>query len=281
MKRFLFLSIILVLCCSVFSAANVFAETKTFYDKKPGAQTAKTPTAPPSADLMPIEKATSSVAVQPTSEIRVQLVPKTQSLLSSQILGQIQSIEVEEGDEFKKGDVLVRFDCAVLKAEQRKASAELSGARTRFKANKDLSELNSGSVVDLEVSRSEMARAEANLDSFNKQVSDCTVIAPYDGYVVRIFANPFETVPQNKELMLIIDNQKVELEVIVPSKWYSKLKIGGKFNVSIDETGKTYPAMIKKIGAKVDAVSQSINVYGEIVGDFPELKAGMSGQSSF
>ena len=45
----------------------------------------------------------------------------------------------------------------------------------------------------------------------------------------------------------------------------------------IDETGKTYPAKVLRIGAKVDPVSQSVKLAAAINGKFPELIAGMSG----
>jgi len=48
--------------------------------------------------------------------------------------------------------------------------------------------------------------------------------------------------------------------------------------VRIDETRKTYPARFVRIGARVDAVSQSIKVVAAIDGQYPELMAGMSGK---
>jgi hypothetical protein len=48
--------------------------------------------------------------------------------------------------------------------------------------------------------------------------------------------------------------------------------------VRIDETGKTYPAKVTRLGAKVDPVSQSVKVVAAIDGSFPELIAGMSGK---
>jgi multidrug efflux pump subunit AcrA (membrane-fusion protein) len=48
--------------------------------------------------------------------------------------------------------------------------------------------------------------------------------------------------------------------------------------IHIDETNKDYPAKIKTIGAKTDAVSQSIKVTAVIDGQFSELSPGMSGK---
>lgn len=66
--------------------------------------------------------------------------------------------------------------------------------------------------------------------------------------------------------------------MIVPSRWLVWLKPDYPFHVEIDETGKTYPARVTRLGGRVDAVSQSIRVFGEITSPAPELMAGMSGK---
>jgi len=76
----------------------------------------------------------------------------------------------------------------------------------------------------------------------------------------------------------ILDDSTLEVEFIVSSRWLAWLKPGQGFTIQIDETGKSYPAKVTRLGAKVDAVSQSVKVIGEITGGFPELMAGMSGK---
>jgi multidrug efflux pump subunit AcrA (membrane-fusion protein) len=45
-------------------------------------------------------------------------------------------------------------------------------------------------------------------------------------------------------------------------------------------TDKTYPARTTRLSGRVDPVSQSIKVIGEITVDAPELMAGMSGRAT-
>jgi hypothetical protein len=53
------------------------------------------------------------------------------------------------------------------------------------------------------------------------------------------------------------------------------------FQVQIEENGKTYPVRVTRLGGRVDPVSQSIKVIGEITEDAPELMPGMSGRVKF
>ena len=85
-------------------------------------------------------------------------------------------------------------------------------------------------------------------------------------------------VQPGQALLEIIDDSVLELEFIVPSRWLAWLKPGYAFQVRIDETARSYPAKVQRIGARVDPVSQSVKLVAAIDGRFPELIAGMSGQ---
>ena len=76
------------------------------------------------------------------------------------------------------------------------------------------------------------------------------------------------------------EDEIFEIEFLAPSKWLAWLKPGYAFSVRIDETGRSYPAKILRVGAKVDPVSQSIKLFAAIDGKFPELVAGMSGHAT-
>ena len=78
----------------------------------------------------------------------------------------------------------------------------------------------------------------------------------------------------------ILDDRALEIELIAPSRWLGWLKPGTTFQLHVDETGRDYPARIMRLGGRVDPVSQSIKVIGEIIAAAPELMAGMSGRAS-
>ena len=109
-------------------------------------------------------------------------------------------------------------------------------------------------------------------------LAKCHVPAPFDGRVVEQKVRAQQFVQPGQALLDILDDSILELDFVVPSKWLAWLKPGHRFDVAIDETGRTYPASLSRIGARIDPVSQTVKVTGTIGGQFPELAAGMSGQ---
>ena len=124
----------------------------------------------------------------------------------------------------------------------------------------------------------EAAKARAEVTLMNVSLDKCHIAAPFNGRVVEQKAREQQFAQPGQPLLDILDDSVLELEFLVPSRWLTWLKNGYAFQVRIDETGKSYPAKITRLGAKVDPVSQSVKIVAAIDGSFPELIAGMSGK---
>lgn len=211
-------------------------------------------------------------------DIRAQLAPRRYTTIAAEIGAKISRITVAEGARFRSGQTLVSLDCSLQQAHLQKAKAAQDAAERTFSANKRLSELNSIGKVELEVSEAEAAKARAEVSLMNVSLAKCNIAAPFGGRVAEQRVREQQYVQPGQPLLDILDDSVLELEFLIPSRWLAWLKTGSSFQVSIDETGKSYPAKILRIGARVDPVSQSVKVAAAIDGKFPELIAGMSGK---
>ncbi|HZX33266.1 MAG TPA: efflux RND transporter periplasmic adaptor subunit [Rhodocyclaceae bacterium] len=211
-------------------------------------------------------------------EIRAQLMPRRYTTLAAEIGAKVSRLPVPEGGSFRAGQVLIAFDCSLPQAQLNKARAALGAAEKTWNANKRLNELNSVGKVELEVSEAEVAKAKAEVASNAAVIAKCSVPAPFAGRVAEQKVREQQYVQPGQPLLEILDDSALELEFIVPSPWLAWLKPGYAFQIKIDETGKTYPAKVQRLGARVDPVSQSVKLSAAIDGKFNELIAGMSGK---
>jgi RND family efflux transporter MFP subunit len=204
-----------------------------------------------------------------------------EATLSSEILAKVADLPFKEGKPFRKGDVLVRFDCARYNAELAAARAEHAARRKTYDNNAELATYNAVATLQVEVSQAELHKAQANVEAAGAVVGGCAIRAPWNGRVVEALAHEHETVAPGKELLRILDDSALEVEVIVPSKWLAWLKAGTPFQFRVDETGKDYPAKVTQVGARVDPVSQTVRLTGQLNGAPKDLLAGMSGAAHF
>jgi len=215
------------------------------------------------------------------NHIRVQFVPYQQSVLSSELSAKIASMPLRDGDTFHAGQVLISFDCSLFRAQLNKAEASAQAARQTLKVDQRLAQLNSIGVLDVDLAAAKVKETEAEAGAMRAMVSKCSLVAPFNGRVAKLDAQAFEYVAPGKPLIEIIDTRRLELQMIVPSKWLAWLKVGSHFQVKVDELDREYTARIVRLGARIDPVSQTISLAGEVEGSHPELLPGMSGAASF
>lgn len=215
------------------------------------------------------------------NEIRVLLVGNIETTLSSEINASIRRLPVDLGERFKKGRLLVEFDCRLPRAQLDKAEAELQAARKTYEANLKLQEYEAISQLEVAVAEAAVLKAKADVAFSKAQVSLCTVRAPFTGRVVNVHASLYSSVGSGTPLLDIIDESELTMQLHLPSMWLKDLRQGKQFQVRIDETGREYKAEIQRISAKVDPISQTIQVSARIIDKDKDLLAGMSGTAHF
>ena len=214
-------------------------------------------------------------------ESRALVVASQEAILSSELAARIENIAVKEMQRFKKGDLLIQFDCSLYEAQKDVVSANANSALIKLKSDEQMLQMRSIGKYELELSISEYEKAKSELRIAELNVERCQIKAPFDGAVEEVVVNTFETIQPQVELMKIIQTEVLELEMVVSSEWISWLKIGHPIKVYIDEIQKEFNATISGIGANVDAVSQTIQLKGTITDSSPALLPGMSGRVVF
>jgi len=198
--------------------------------------------------------------------------------LSAVMNARIQRITVQEGDGFRKGNLLIEFDCAVENAELSRATATYETATERAQISQELVDLDSISKLELVTAKSDAVKARAEQKIWQEKVRRCRIYAPYNGHVAALHVQAYEYARPGDKLMKILDDTQFEVEALIPSNWLTRMTMGMPFSLIVDETGMTYQATVKNIGAEIDSVSQTVKLVGVIQGDTRGLIAGMSGR---
>lgn len=220
-------------------------------------------------------------AAERDGRIRIQLSALRQTTLSAELAAKISLLDIKEGDSFKQGQTLVAFDCSWFAEQLNKAEAASEAARLTASVNRRLGELNAISALEVEQSVAKAKEADADAAAMRVTVSKCDVTAPFAGRVAKVHAEPYQYVTQGKPLLDILDSRTLEVKLLVPSRWLTWITAGTRFDVRIDDLGRTYPARVTRLGALIDPVSQTVSLAGEIEGVRQELLPGMSGWASF
>jgi HlyD family secretion protein len=201
---------------------------------------------PPSPGAAPVEAARRIVA-----EGRVTAYPDAETTLSSEILGTIVRIAVEEGAHVTAGTVLVELNGAELRAQIDEANAacaerqaEVDYAAWSDSRQDQLGASGAAAAVERERARRELAvatarcdRARAEIRRLEAQSAKTRIVAPIDGVVVARMVNRGETVSPGTRMLTVCDLAKRRIEAEIDEYALNDLKIGMSVSISAEGHG--------------------------------------------
>lgn len=215
------------------------------------------------------------------SSLRAQVVPVRFAVISAEMDGRVNFLPWREGDQFKKGRVLTEFECRKEKAELSRSVAKSSLADRELGVAERLDQLGTTSVLKLAKAKSVAEQFLAEAKIAQVLIQRCAVKAPFSGRVAELFVRPYQFVARGERLMRIIDPGRLEIQMIVPSRWLTWLRPGHKFELYLDETGRDHPAKVSSVAAWIDPVSQSLKIKARFTQFDSRILSGMSGRAKF
>jgi len=231
------------------------------------------------------------------------IYPEVQVTITPEVSGEIIELPVKEGQNVKRGEVLLRIKPDFYAAIRDQATAGLASARASlsrseadFKRVKELfgkglvseSERDQ-SRASFEVAKAQYDQAEANLNQANENLRKTTIYAPMDGTVSQLTVELGERVLgtsqfQGTTVMTIADLSRMEARVDVGENDVVLISIGDtarievdaypgrKFNASVYEIANT--AKTKGLGTQEEVTNFEVKI--RILDKDTELRPGMS-----
>lgn len=177
------------------------------------------------------------------------LQPVNRAALSFQTSGILASRPVALGQLVEQGTLLAALNNPELEPAEHAAAAQLQEVMTRRdQARRDLRRLSSlretGAVGEdaLEQQQAEVnaleaavGRAEANLESSQQRLEDATLVAPFDGVVSRIYAEPGEFLSAGQAVVSIGGQEAVEVRILIPASLAESLRLGNTVTVRVPQ----------------------------------------------
>ena len=234
-----------------------------------------------SADPNKGDLSSPSAFTGPMYEIRGIIAAVNEATYTTDLGAPASKVTYREGDSFNKGDVLIAFDCRRQNALLHSLKASQKEMEVRLEGNIYLERRGAAGRRDLEVSRARADKAAHDAKALEVRLERCVIKAPFDGRIRALVIHEHETPVSGKPILDIIGTHDMELQLIVPSLWLVWLEEGTRFTFKVDETGREYEARVRRIGASVDPVSQTINLTGKFIAPVPKVRPGMSGTANF
>lgn len=198
------------------------------------------------------------------------------AILRTEIAGRISEIGFTQGGRVRKGQVLVRLDDTVPKAELQQAQANLSLARSQYQRARELSaqgfisrQARDEASSQMQVQQAAVALAQARLDK-------TVIAAPFDGLVGLRNVSVGDYVGIGAELAPLESIDPLNVDFRVPEQYLAEVRVGASLAVQFDALpGQTRRGEVVAVSPLVDVGGRSILLRASIANADGQLRPGM------
>jgi membrane fusion protein, multidrug efflux system len=187
-----------------------------------------------------------------------------EATLAGELQARIIQLPLKEGEAFRRGDMLVEFDCDRPKAEWKAAEAERLGATASFENTRRLAEYRAAGAHEVQIARAALEKSAASVEAIAVRLKQCRILAPFDGRIAELPVREHEMPQVGQPLMRIVSDTRLEVDMIVPARWLRWLKVGEPLTFLPEDADRSIEGRILRINAAIDPVSQTVKAVGEL-----------------
>ena len=263
---------------------------------------------PANAEPLPVEVTTAAAIRRELPrffEATGSLAGDEQTDVAPQTSGKVVAVGVDIGSPVRRGQMLVRLDDSELKlrVEQAAAQVEFDLAEKNLRRAEKL--IESGDVsrsfydeqrarrdqlreryevalaqarqnfAGVEVARTNVANAEAQLALARKNLSYANIPAPIDGYVTERTADLGEYVSPQQKVVTIVRTNPLRIRIDIPEQAIPEVRVGQSVSIATSAwPDRNFSGRVARIAPNVSATSRTLTVEAEIENSSGALKPG-------
>jgi cobalt-zinc-cadmium efflux system membrane fusion protein len=242
-------------------------------------------------DTLPRKNLSSVVQVNGQLEVP----PQNEATVTAILGANISSIEVIEGDEVKKGQVLAYLthpNFTRLQSDYMEAFNKLQFQEQEFQRQKRLYEEEIGSGKAFQQTQASYRSAQTTTKSLESQLrqlgmnpsriqegnfyDQVPVVSPIDGSIVSVEVKTGQYVQPEKDLFEIVNTHHIHVDLMVFEKDVYKVKEGQRVRFTVEtQPGREMFAEIYSVGKKFEQDPKAVHVHAEIENKTGNLIPGM------
>lgn len=197
-------------------------------------------------------------------------------VIRPEVSGRIVKLNFADGQQVRKGQLLIAFDATVNQAEVQQAQAELGIAKANYERTADLARQKFMSDRARDESLANVHVLEAKLALAQARLSKLEIRAPFSGIVGIRNVSIGDYVKDGTDLVNLEDISSVKVDFRVPEKYADVVHKGQAIEVAVDALpGKPYRAKVDAVDPQVDSAGRSALLRGRIENPEGRLKPGM------
>jgi membrane fusion protein (multidrug efflux system) len=197
-------------------------------------------------------------------------------VIRPEVAGRIAALDVPEGQAVRKGQILVRLDDSVQKAELDQALAALALARANFDRAESLLKRGAGTPQAVDQARATLLTDEASVGLAQARLEKMQLAAPFAGVLGLRKVSIGDYVGPGTDIvnLEVVDRLKVDFRV--PELLLAAVRPGQNIGIQVDAfPGRAFPGQVFAVDPLVDVAGRSILLRATIDNPDGALRPGL------
>ncbi len=196
--------------------------------------------------------------------------------VTAKVSNLVTAVRFAEGQQVRRGQVLVELDSRETQAELAIAEAALSESRSQFNRSRELYTTRVLSEAQLEQIEATLKANEARVAFARSRLSDTVISAPFAGRVGLRRVSVGSLVNPGTVITTLDDTNPIKLDFTIPETLLASVETGRDIVASsVAWPGEEFEGRVASVDSRVDPTTRSVTVRALLPNDRGMIKPGM------
>ncbi len=196
--------------------------------------------------------------------------------------GRIKDVKIQNGDKFRKNQVIVLLDDSSALGDMSVARAEVHDAERTLARTVMLYKAQAATQIDVEKARGAAEIARARLRPIEQRIDQMKIRAPIEGTVLEVLVHVGEAVNASAPVVKVADLRQLLAEADINESDIRKIRRGQAVTVTSDAfVDKQYQGVVREIAEQADKARGTVQVKVDLTVPDQTLRPGMSVKCAF
>jgi membrane fusion protein (multidrug efflux system) len=196
--------------------------------------------------------------------------------ITAKVANQVTAVRFNEGQQVRRGEVLVELDGAQERADLAVAEAVLAESLSQYQRSRELYTTKVLSDQQLEQIEATFKANEARVTSARARVGDTVIRAPFDGRVGLRRVSVGSLISPGTVITTLDDTSTIKLDFTIPETFLSVVKPGLEIAArSVAYPDASFGGRVSSVDTRIDPATRSVTVRALLPNPDGLLKPGM------
>ena len=196
--------------------------------------------------------------------------------VTAKVVNQVAAVRFTEGQQVRRGDVLVELDSEQERADLAAAEAALAESRSLYRRSRELYTTKVLSDSQIEQIEATYKANEARVASARARVADTVIRAPFDGRVGLRRVSVGSLISPGTVITTLDDTSTIKLDFTIPETFLAAVQPGLEITArSVAFPDDRFAGKVASIDSRVDPATRAVTVRALLPNPRGLLKPGM------